>query len=155
MTSDKSASPFANLGLDKALLRSTQAPASRTEATPSREEAVASTESRSAEKRARMRARAGARNDADVDAPAQAATDAATIEVLYRQLQAKQRLASQTFRFQPDELAALERVAATVKGDAARSLSKNDLVRLGLNWLIADYDQHGQDSVLAKVCARL
>jgi hypothetical protein len=151
MTSDKPASPFANLGLDKALLRSTQSPAPRTDATTRRETAGESTESKSTEKRARTRARV----DVGVDAPAQAATDASTIEALYRQLQAKQRLASQTFRFQPDELAALERVAAAVKGNAARSLSKNDLVRLGLNWLIDDYDQHGQDSVLAKVCARL
>jgi hypothetical protein len=155
MTSDKSASPFANLGLDKALLRSTQSNASRTDATTGREEATESPASQPKEKRARTRARVGARADTGVDTLAHAASDASTIEALYRQLQAKQRLASQTFRFQPDELAALERVAAAVKGSGARSLSKNDLVRLGLNWLIDDYDQHGQDSVLAKVCARL
>ncbi len=147
----KRASPFAGLGLDKALLRSTQQaslppdaptadPASPGERTPVRPE---------------TRARTRAHKHACTDASTAARADAPSIEELYRQLQTKQHLASQTFRFRPEELAALDRIGSKLKGPGGRGLSKNDLVRLGLNWLLTDYEQNGEESVLAGVRARV
>ena len=144
---DKQASPFAKLGLDKALLRSTQqapaptGPAEGDQATPDTPETAA------APKRARTHARTEARTHASTQAP--------LIDDLHRQLQTKQHLASQTFRFRPEELAALDALSSTLKGPGGRSLSKNDLVRLGLNWLLGDYERNGEESVLAKVRARM
>ena len=147
---DKPTNPFANLGLDKALLRSSQqrpapaesaptAPASEAEGTPAKEG--------DARRRERVRARTQAHTN--VRRPEQ------SIEGLHRQLQTKQHLASQTFRFHPEELVALDAASGKLKGPGARGLSKNDLVRLGLNWLLADYEQNGEESVLAQVHARM
>ena len=142
---DKPASPFANLGLDKALLRSSQQPPAPVEPASKAEEAPA--KKADAPKRERVHARTDAQTDGCTREP--------SIEHLYRQLQTKQHLASQTFRFHPEELAALDRVSSTLKGPGTRSSSKNDLVRLGLNWLLADYEQNGEESVLARVRARM
>ena len=76
------------------------------------------------------------------------------IDELYRSLQQKQRLASSTFRFQPDELAELDTVAAEVSQAAPGKISKNDVVRLALNWLLSDYRQNGDKSTLRKVVKR-
>jgi hypothetical protein len=80
--------------------------------------------------------------------------ESAFIDELYRSLQQKQRLASSTFRFQPDELAELDAVAAEVSQAAAGKISKNDVVRLALNWLLSDYRQNSDQSTLRKVVKR-
>ena len=152
---DKPPSPFS--GLDKALLRSTR-PQSSTSASqpvePAQEttaEAPESSEGATGEKkRAPTRARTHARGPAPTGAPTHGNVD----EDLYRGLQAKQRLASSTFRFRPQELEELDAVFAELDARDGPKLSKNDLVRLGLNWLLADYRANGQDSVLVRVLAR-
>ena len=147
---DKPTNPFANLGLDKSLLRSSQQrpaptesastePASKAEGTPAKEGDT------------HKRGGVGARTLSSTNTR----KTEQSIEGLYRQLQTKQHLASQTFRFHPEELAALDAASGKLKGPGARGLSKNDLVRLGLNWLLADYEQNGEESVLAQVHARM
>ena len=146
---EEPANPFANLGLDKALLRATQQPPARAQETP--DARPAPTKPAKAKTDVSMHAR----SHAGTNARAPASTHAPAIEALHLQLQRKQHLASQTFRFRPEELAALDRVSGQLKGPAGRGLSKNDLVRLGLNWLLDDYEQNGEESVLAKVRARM
>jgi hypothetical protein len=80
--------------------------------------------------------------------------ESAVIDDLYRSLQQKQRLASSTFRFQPDELAELDAVASEVSQAAAGKISKNDVVRLALNRLLSDYRENNEQSTLRKVVKR-
>ena len=99
------------------------------------------------------------RTRARVPAPTPASTAAdqqvALVDALYRGLQHKHHLASQTFRFQPGELEELDALVAQLGQRYPRTVSKNDLVRLGLNWLLQDYAERGDDSMLARVLARL
>jgi hypothetical protein len=77
------------------------------------------------------------------------------IDILYRSVQQKQRLASSTFRFQPEELAELDAVAAEIQLAAPGKISKNDVVRLALNWLLSDYRRNKEQSTLGKVVQRI
>ena len=135
---DKPTSPFQ--GLDKALLRSTQASPSPSPAAPTAPRKPAS-------QRARVHARTGA--------PTDARTDADLVDWLYRRLDNRQHLASSTFRFQSEELRDLERVFAELNALRPKKSSKNDLVRLAVNWLLEDYKQNGEHSMLAQVFARM
>lgn len=88
------------------------------------------------------------------DAETSARVRTAMREGLHKKLQTKQRLASFTFRFRPEELDELDRVAGELNRTAGQKTSKNDLVRLALLWLLADYQESGDASVLAQVLAR-
>jgi len=143
MMSDKPASPFTNLGLDKALLRSRPQPTGEA-AQPREGNAAPQTDTST---RARVHA--------STNGPRQGRPHSSSIDRLHDQLQTKQHLASQTFRFRSEELAALDRVSSQLKGADGRGLSKNDVVRLALNWLLDDYEQNGEASVLSKVRARM
>jgi hypothetical protein len=109
-----------------------------------------------------VRARVHARTDAGTQAHGEAGTDAAASErvrlamrdELHRKLQQKHRLASYTFRFRPDELDQLEGVLGKLERGDGQKPSKNDVVRLALLWLLADYEEHRDASVLAQVLAR-
>ncbi len=81
-------------------------------------------------------------------------SDEAGVKELYRLLQQKQRLASSTFRFQPQELETLDEVATELSRSSNAKLSKNDIVRLALNWLLIDYREHGEQSMLGRVLQR-
>jgi hypothetical protein len=74
---------------------------------------------------------------------------------IHRQVDEKQHLASYTFRFRSEELAELERVFAELNARRPRRSSKNDLVRIAVNWLLEDYRQNAEASMLAQVFARL
>ena len=100
----------------------------------------------------RARTRASV-HTADPAAPAD--TIAPLIETLHQNLQEKQHLASSTFRFRPEELKDLDAVFDQVKQQHGRKVSKNDLPRLALNWLLEDYQRNKEGSVLAQVLARL
>src|SRR5947209_28497 len=71
-----------------------------------------------------------ARTDARVHARTQERVRPVNEESLYRKLQEKQRLASSTFRFRPEELEDLDRVFAELHQVRPGRVSKNDLVRL-------------------------
>jgi len=102
----------------------------------------------------RTRARTDARVHARTEALMHAEMLASQVGALRRRLQAKQRLASQTFRFQTEELEELDRIFEQVKQTTSATISKNDLVRLGLNWLLAEYQERGEESLLASVLRR-
>jgi hypothetical protein len=103
------------------------------------------------EVRASARARTHARSDASTSAGVRT-----TMRIeLHKKLQAKQRLASYTFRFRPEELDELEQVLGEIEGLVGQKPSKNDLVRLALLWLLADYRENTDVSVLIQVLARL
>lgn len=154
---DKPVSPFA--GLDKALLRSTQTAATtdenRNEPMPeTRPPARQRTQERLPSRESRTDARVRAHTHTRTDAPTDGLEQIAVVPALARKLQAKQRLASSTFRFRPEELEELDRVFGEVKGENTQTVSKNDVVRLGLNWLLEDYRRNGEESVLVQVLAR-
>jgi hypothetical protein len=104
-----------------------------------------------------VHARTGVRKHAPMHArmhtPTDALVHAELEEELYRRLQSKQRLASSTFRFRPEELEELDEVFKKLEQKNPRKVSKNDLVRLGLNWLLADYRAHGEESLLERTLA--
>lgn len=74
---------------------------------------------------------------------------------LLRGLGEKQRLASSTFRFQPEELELLDALFDELNHAKPRRISKNDLVRLGLRWLLSDYETNAQHSLVGKLLERV
>lgn len=140
MPSDKP-SPFAGLGnFDKQLLRSTQHRENAADKLPE-EEKTSPTD-------ASVRARTPSRTRAPIHT-----TASVPPEVLAPQLHEKHRLASTTFRFRAEELEALDSAFADLKKDN-RTISKNDIVRLGLVWVLEDYKKNKGESMLAQVLAR-
>ena len=68
---------------------------------------------------------------------------------------AKRHLSSITFRFQLEELEAFDRVTAEINQNGRHKTSKNDVIRLALNWLLQDYELKKEDSMLARVLNRI
>jgi hypothetical protein len=79
----------------------------------------------------------------------------ASDDELLRGLGEKQRLASSTFRFQPDELELLDAMFDELNRAKPRRISKNDLVRLGVRWLLSDYEANAERSLAARLLDRL
>ena len=73
------------------------------------------------------------------------------IDELRRRVSAKRHLSSFTFRFRANELEELDLVVDELNQDDEHRVSKNDAVRTALNWLLADYKLHKDDSVVARV----
>lgn len=84
-----------------------------------------------------------------------ARTRSAVDEALLRALAEKQWLASSTFRFHPEELDRLDALADAVNRAKTRRVSKNDLVRLGLLWLLNDYDLNAGRSLVGRLLDRV
>ena len=80
--------------------------------------------------RARVHSRTDARKDACVHT--------AMVGALYQGVRDRRHLASQTFRFQAGELNELQHTIEQIDQSQPGKLSKNDLVRLGVNWLLQD-----------------
>lgn len=80
-------------------------------------------------------------------------TPARTLAELRRAIASKKHLSSFTFRFKAEELEMLDRITEEVNEGIEQKVSKNDVVRLGLRWLLKDYEQNKQTSVLARVLA--
>jgi hypothetical protein len=151
---DKPSNPYQ--GLDKALLRSTRelAPASPTPPAVTAEpvEPAALTSERTDRS---TRARTHASTDAPKRAGRSALTEPDIIKTLYRKWQSKQHLTQSTFRYRAEDL---ERLDQLYKDDLSKKyprLSKNDLPRLALDLLLEDYEEHGEESVLAQVLERM
>jgi hypothetical protein len=70
---------------------------------------------------------------------------------LRQKLRTKQHLSSYTFRFRPEELEQLDQLVAELNLTRSTKLSKNDLVRLALGWLLTDYEEYGPDSLVVEV----
>ena len=65
----------------------------------------------------------------------------------------RRHLSSFTFRFKVKELEDLDRVTTEINKSVGQKVSKNDLVRLALNWLLQDYQTNHDRSMLAGVLA--
>ena len=126
-----------------------------TEATaPVEQVAVALAPARSTRPRRTPRAPERASDGASTNARVRArrhAGDPILTEQLRQKLLAKQHLTSYTFRFRPEELERLDRLVAELNRSRTTKLSKNDLVRLALSWLLSDYEQQGRESLLMEV----
>jgi hypothetical protein len=72
-------------------------------------------------------------------------------ERLRQKLRTKQHLSSYTFRFRPEELEQLDQLVGELNHTRTSKLSKNDLVRLALGWLLTDYEEYGQASLVVEV----
>ena len=145
---DKPSSPFA--GLDKALLRSTQArPPEQpvpTEPTPAAPEPTPPAKPKwqpvkaAAPPKAERAAEPGATTSPDDELGAiQQALKAIGKEIYY-------------IRVTPEEKARVEDIIYTFKRQGVRT-SVNEIGRIALNYLLSDYDAHGEHSFLGRVLA--
>jgi hypothetical protein len=73
---------------------------------------------------------------------------------LREQVLIKKHLSSFTFRFHTEELEALARITDEINRNGKHKTSKNDVMRLALNWLLRDHQEKKENSMLAKVLAR-
>jgi hypothetical protein len=99
-----------------------------------------------------------ARTDVNVHARTHTRIDAlpqAIIASLHHKLKSRHHLSSYTFRFRFEELEALAKLDTKIEKSHPQKMSKNDLVRLGVNWLLEDYEQNGEQSMLACILARM
>ena len=94
----------------------------------------------------------------DASAPMRARTRApkagpssVVVDRLRQKLQTKQHLSSYTFRFRAEELEQLDRLVDELNHSRTAKLSKNDLVRLALGWLLTDYEEYGPESLVVEV----
>lgn len=69
-----------------------------------------------------------------------------------RDLLTREHPVHNSYRFTPDELDALRDVVYELEVKRGIKITKNDLVRLGLNWVMEDYRSNGKQSVVAQVC---
>lgn len=59
-----------------------------------------------------------------------------------------------THRFTTEEKTALSDIVYTYSRQGIRT-SENEITRIGVNWLLVDYQQNGVNSVLARMLERL
>ncbi len=59
-----------------------------------------------------------------------------------------------TYRFTVEEKKALTDIVYTYKSRGIRT-SENEVARIALNWLIEDYHENGETSILARVLEKL
>jgi hypothetical protein len=142
--SDQPGSPFT--GLDKALLRSTQkrqAETAPTDVAPAASDGQRPTVPKTTKSTRRAKPRP------------QAATEAASdpIAGLHQQLKT---IGKEIYyiRITPQEKAEIEDVLHALKRRGLRT-SANELGRIALNQLLADYDAYGEESTLVRVLARM
>lgn len=76
------------------------------------------------------------------------------VDRLRHRLRTKQHLSSYTFRFRPEELEQLDQLVAELNQGRATKLSKNDLARIAVSWLLADYEERGQASLIVEVASQ-
>jgi hypothetical protein len=70
---------------------------------------------------------------------------------LRQQLRTRQHLSSYTFRFRAEELEQLGQLVSELNQSRTTKLSKNDLARLAVSWLLADYEERGRSSLVVEV----
>lgn len=116
-------------------------------------------ESVQARKNARTHAPKHAPKRAEKDEPKEARIDASVRALIEKELKRssliKKHLSSSTFRFRPDELEELNQTVEEINKGAEQKISKNDVVRLALNWLLKDYEENKEKSMLARVLRRI
>ena len=106
-----------------------------------------------ASKHARMHPAPKGRAQASTPTRTDAPVHARTVEQLKRAIANKKHLSSLTFRFKAEELERLDKVTEMINENMEQKISKNDIVRLSLVWLLQEYEQNKHTSVLARVLA--
>jgi hypothetical protein len=80
-----------------------------------------------------------------------ATTSSSLPDRLRQKLRSKQHLTSYTFRFRAEELEQLDQLVTELNQSRTTKLSKNDLARLAVSWLLADYEDRGSSSLAVEV----
>jgi len=159
---DKPASPFAGLGVDKALLRATRPqteaaplPATAQPLPPTVEQVTQARETPSEEPRPREtpKPRQQPRRK-ESTTPSNRDTVVSryhgeTVETIRRAVRVIGKEAA-TYRFSPEEKARMADLIYTYKRQGIRT-SENEVSRIALNFIFQDYEENGEGSVLAKV----
>lgn len=163
---DKPSSPF--VGLDKALLRSTQRPAPPSEST--RAETAPEEQSVPARKTPQRDSRTSRQPPSGTASPPASAlarypvstpvgpiansyADAQTIDAIRKIVKSPGKEVS-FIRLTGDEKAQLAEIVYAYKRRGHRT-TENEINRIAVNFILADYRAHGANSVLAKVLAAL
>jgi hypothetical protein len=68
-----------------------------------------------------------------------------------RELLAQDHPLHYSYRFTREEIDALRDIVYELEAKRGVRITRNDVVRLGLNWLIDDYRAHGEESLLMQV----
>ncbi len=163
---DKPASPFAGLGLDKALLRSTrpqpEAPPlpAPIETPPPEMERPARERKTSPVEPARREMPKARQQPRPVEAISSSNRDTMAsryhgeaVETIRRAVRVVGKEAA-TYRFSPEEKARMADLIYTYKRQGIRT-SENEVSRIALNFIFQDYEENGEGSVLAKVLEAL
>lgn len=156
---DKPASPFASLGTDKALLRSTKPPEApqpaSIEAPPPMKEPTQTRMEPSKKPAPRPTPKARPqRSDDESIAPRNRDTVVSrhhdeTVETIRRAVRVVGKEAA-TYRFSAEEKSRMADLVYTYKRQGVRT-SENEISRIALNFIFRDYEEAGEGSILAKV----
>jgi len=101
--------------------------------------------------RARTQTRKHVRTHTNTQARTHSNVHARIQEQLKSSVLDKRHLTSFTFRFKAGELEELAKTTDKINQKSDHKMSKNDLVRLGLNWLLKDYEINKEKSLLTGV----
>ncbi len=163
---DKPASPFAGLGVDKALLRATRTQTEAPPLTPTVEmppalveqpahahEELAEIPSPRDTPKARQQPRRKEATTASNRDTTVSRHHGETVEIIRRAVRVVGKEAA-TYRFSPEEKARMSELIYTYKRHGIRT-SENEVSRIALNFIFQDYEENGEASVLAKVLEAL
>ncbi len=163
---DKPASPFASLGTDKALLRSTRPqsadalpPAAIDAPPPPMEQPthIGAVRAEEPTSRATPKARQQPRRKETAPSGNHDTTvsryHGETVEIIRRAVRVVGKEAA-TYRFSPEEKARMADLIYTYKRQGIRT-SENEVSRIALNFIFQDYEENGDGSVLVKVLEAL
>jgi hypothetical protein len=159
---EKSASPFASLGVDKALLRQTKPPvvSSNDSGTDANGLPDATPMHQPAEPDARRALPKSRKPAAHTDSGIPTNTSQnrgimvsryhdALVETIRRAVRVVGKEAA-TYRYSPEEKARAADIIYSYKRRGIRT-SENEMNRIALNFIFQDYDDNGEESILAKV----
>jgi hypothetical protein len=158
---DKPASPFASLGTDKVLLRSTRPqadaaplpPVVETEPVVQEVEAPRAKPSPRDTPKARQQPRSKEPPPPSNHDTVVSRHHGDTVETIRRAVRVVGKEAA-TYRFSPEEKAHMADLIYTYKRQGIRT-SENEVSRIALNFIFQDYEENGEGSVLAKVLEAL
>jgi hypothetical protein len=77
------------------------------------------------------------------------------IDMLYDQIQQRKHLSNGSFRYRADELENMDAIFRELEALKPGRISKNDIARMALVTLCHDYQENGEESVLAQVFKRM
>lgn len=155
---DKPTNPFSGLGLDKALLRSTGQPASAPVAEP--QAPAAQSSASTAKPRTSRAASSQARTPASTEDSDSTSKHASTLASSTAVIQAIRKIVRT-----PGREVSYVRLTPTEKGELAdivyglkrrgRKTTETEINRIAVNFMITDYKQNGEQSILAQVLEAL